>query len=113
MSHENKVGIKLFGHAGSGKSTLVKVGLEGQGIGHGCLGTGNRCRDEIDRGTEIGHEIQSYISAGLHVPDPIILELAEDELKKIIHHPIIVLDGFPEKNFPNEKGLQHARSLRL
>lgn len=84
--------IILMGPPASGKGTqslrIQKL------LGIPALSTGNLLRREVESGSELGQEVDSYINRGAYVPDELIMKmvskwLADNEEKGWL------LDGFP------------------
>lgn len=85
--------ILLFGPQGSGKGT------QGEKLSAylqlPLIVTGNIFRDNIKQQTDIGKDIQSYITAGKLVPDSVTNQMISDRLKQPDCLAGFVLDGFP------------------
>lgn len=85
--------IIMLGAPGTGKGTIGKILSEDLGLTH--ISTGDMFREQINKRTELGNKLQSYMSKGLLVPDDVVIEvvkvrLLEDDVKKGA-----ILDGFP------------------
>ena len=85
--------IVMLGAPGSGKGTIGKILSHDLNLVH--VSTGDIFRDQINKGTELGSKIQSYMSSGALVPDGLVIEtvkarLLEDDVKNGA-----ILDGFP------------------
>ncbi len=77
----------------AGKGTVSDYLVKKYGYVH--LSTGDMLRNEVARGSELGKEIDTLISAGKFVSDELIIRLVREALlKEDIHKPFI-LDGFP------------------
>lgn len=85
--------ILLFGPQGSGKGT------QGEKLSAWLqlpfIVTGNIFRDNMQRGTDIGHTIKGYINAGQLVPDEVTNSMIRDRLQQPDCRTGFVLDGFP------------------
>jgi adenylate kinase len=82
--------IVLIGPPGVGKGTQGQRLAKITGAKH--LATGDLVRAEIEVGTAVGHEIQSYNDRGELVPDEIIVGLIKPYLTMTESW---ILDGFP------------------
>lgn len=85
--------IVLLGAPGSGKGTQAAQLKEMYGIPH--ISTGDILRSEVARGTELGHQAESYMSAGTLVPDHLILGMIESRLREPDVRRGWLMDGFP------------------
>jgi adenylate kinase len=85
--------IVLFGAPGSGRATYGRKLAKAYNLEY--VSTGDMLQEEIKQKTEYGKEIQSYMNAGSHVPDEIVVRLLE---KKISGKP--KTKGFLFKGFP-------------
>ncbi|MCF8331148.1 MAG: adenylate kinase [Bacteroidales bacterium] len=83
----------IFGPPGSGKGTQSANIAKKFGLIH--LSTGELFRYEIENGTPVGNEANSYISKGQLVPDEITLRLLFKHASKHVNAPGIIFDGFP------------------
>src|SRR5690606_8060241 len=66
QAQDEKIIFAFLGAPGSGKGTLAKQVV--QELGYKQLSTGDLCRDNIKRGTELGKKLQEYTSKGALVP---------------------------------------------
>ncbi len=85
--------ILLLGPQGAGKGTQGRLLSAEYGIPH--IATGDMLRAAIAAGTEIGRKAEPLLSAGLLVPDEIMIELIRDRLAEDDTSRGFVLDGFP------------------
>jgi adenylate kinase len=84
----------FLGAPGSGKGTLAQRVV--QEFGYKQLSTGDLCRDNIKRGTDLGKKLQEYTSKGSLVPDDIISAMAKEWLDvNTKDGKNIILDGYP------------------
>ena len=67
------------------------------------LSTGDILRKEIDKGSEVGLKAQTYMNAGILVPDEVLLEMMQSTLTELQDSGVI-LDGFP-RTIPQAIGL--------
>lgn len=101
--------IILLGPPASGKGTQARRLAEHLSVP--CLGTGKLLRDEIDKGSPVGLEAQTFIENGSYVPDEIILKIVS---KWLTDHPHgWLMDGFP-RTTPQAQALQeYARPSKV
>jgi len=83
----------IFGPPGAGKGTQAKLIAEKYQLNH--ISSGEVLRQETKNGKR-GEEIRKYQAAGLLVPDEIIIDIIEKEIKnKIADEKGFILDGYP------------------
>jgi adenylate kinase len=85
--------IVLLGPPGSGKGTQAK--LVEQRLGMPQISTGDIFRKAIAGKTELGVEVEKYLSAGALVPDDLTTGLVRERLMQKDAEKGFVLDGFP------------------
>ncbi|MDP4292284.1 MAG: adenylate kinase [Bacteroidota bacterium] len=85
--------IVLLGAPGAGKGTQGRLLAEKHNLYY--ISTGAKLRREVKMGTEIGMKAKKFLEKGELVPDEIIIQLIENEIKK---HPNV--RGFVFKGFP-------------
>ncbi|HEV7677745.1 MAG TPA: adenylate kinase [Candidatus Dormibacteraeota bacterium] len=83
----------LFGPPGSGKGTQAQYITKRYALPH--VSTGEMLRDEVDRGTELGREVEPIMSEGRLVPDELIVRAIESRLRQPDAADGVLLDGFP------------------
>jgi adenylate kinase len=86
----------LLGPAGSGKGTQSQFLQETYQFRH--LSTGDLLRKEVQSESSLGSKVSSIMKSGDLVSDEIILEIVNDNLKKIATDPSVpgvIFDGFP------------------
>ncbi len=84
--------LVIFGRPGSGKSSLAeRLGAE---FGYSLIRTGEMLRVAIRRGGFLGQRVESHLAKGDLVPDSLIFELLEQNLKSP-GETHLLFDGFP------------------
>lgn len=85
--------IVLFGAPGAGKGTqsanLVRELKMVQ------ISTGDLFRKAISEGTSLGKNAQSYMDKGMLVPDSVVIDMVDEELRKLSGKADLIFDGFP------------------
>jgi adenylate kinase len=87
------VDIVLFGPPGAGKGTQAKRLT--QLLRTPQMSTGDIMRAERASGSELGKRFDSFMSQGLLVPDELVLELIEQEIKNPQYTNGALFDGYP------------------
>jgi adenylate kinase len=104
----------IIGAPGSGKTTDAElIAKNNENISH--YSTGDMLRAEVASGSELGLEINNYISKGLIVPIKIAIETIVNAIKKA-PTDIIIIDGYPrsiEQLNALDEYLQNDKSLEL
>jgi len=85
--------VVIFGAPGSGKGTQSTMIAEKYGLKH--LSTGELLRAEVETGSALGKQIESYISQGNLVPDALIIDLLASVLQHNGQANGFIFDGFP------------------
>lgn len=86
----------IIGAPGSGKTTDAElIAKNNDNITH--YSTGDMLRAEVSSGSEIGKEIDSYISRGAIVPIAIAIETIVNAIKNA-PTDIVVIDGYPRSH---------------
>lgn len=85
--------VIMLGAPGSGKGTISKLLSSDFEIEH--ISTGDMFREESASGSELGKELQSYMSKGELVPDETVIRILESRLDRKEAENGVVLDGFP------------------
>lgn len=96
--------IVIFGAPGSGKGTQSENLIKNYGLHH--ISTGEVLRDQIARGTELGHTADAYISKGQLIPDELMISILADILDNTPEAKDgVIFDGFP-------RTIEQAKALR-
>ena len=106
--------IVMLGAPGTGKGTIGKILSNDLKLTH--ISTGDMFREQINKKTELGNKIKSYMENGILIPDDVVIETVE---ARLLEHDVekgAILDGFPrtamqaealkkflKNNRPNEK----------
>lgn len=91
----------LIGPPGSGKGTQAELLREKNGFVH--YSTGEVFRDHIARKTQVGLEVEGYVTSGRLVPDEVVLQVVNAFVAEHAGKPTL-FDGFP-RTIPQAKGL--------
>ena len=84
--------IIMYGLPAAGKTTQARLIAEKYGLYHFAMG--EKLREQIASGSELGQKIKSTVDSGLLVSDELILEVLRDVKNQAIETGII-FDGFP------------------
>jgi len=89
----SQVCLILFGAPGSGKGTQAKLLHKALALPH--ISTGDMLRESVERGDDLGHEVQSILASGSLVPDEIVNELVAERIGRLDCKEGFILDGYP------------------
>ena len=84
--------ISIYGLPASGKTTQAEK--LNQEFGWIQFGMGDRLREEIASGSELGKEINKSVSAGVLIPDELMIQIIKN-IGPQIKEKGIIFDGFP------------------
>jgi len=84
--------IIMYGLPAAGKTTQARKLAEKYGLYHFAMG--EKLREQIASGSELGQKIKSTVDSGLLVSDELILEVLRDVKNQAVETGII-FDGFP------------------
>ncbi len=84
--------IIIYGLPAAGKTTQARLIAEKYGLYHFAMG--EKLREQIASGSELGQKIKSTVDSGLLVSDDLILEVLRDVKNQAVKTGI-VFDGFP------------------
>jgi adenylate kinase len=87
------VNLLVLGPQGSGKGTQAARISADHGIPH--VSTGEMFRAAIAEGTELGRQVEPFLSSGELVPDELTVALIRERLSQPDAADGFVLDGFP------------------
>ncbi|MFQ6106470.1 MAG: adenylate kinase [Thermoplasmata archaeon] len=85
--------IVVLGPPSSGKGTQASTLAEEYGLPH--ISTGDILRSEVDRNTELGQAVASYMANGKLVPDDLVIKMMMERLSRGDCARGFILDGFP------------------
>lgn len=93
MSVKNKL-LKalILGAPASGKGTISSRIVKKYNVAH--VSSGDKLRDHIEKQTDLGKAVKSFLNEGKLVPDDVMIKFMVTELKKVEDQPWL-LDGFP------------------
>jgi len=95
--------IILLGPPGAGKGTQAKDLVQRLNLKH--LSTGDILREEKEKKTDLGIQIQKYMNQGLLVPNEVVLELLRKKLESLrTDCEGFIFDGYP-------RNIQQAENL--
>ncbi|HBU69779.1 MAG TPA: adenylate kinase [Elusimicrobia bacterium] len=97
--------IILLGPPGAGKGTQAKKIAAKYSLPH--ISTGDMFRETAASGSELGKQLQSYMSAGKLVPDELVIAAVKERLLKKDCAAGFLLDGFP-RTLPQAAALDKA-----
>jgi len=89
----SQVCLILFGAPGSGKGTQAKLLAKALTLPH--ISTGDMLRESVERGDDLGHEVQAILASGSLVPDEIVNALVADRIERNDCERGFILDGYP------------------
>lgn len=93
--------IVLLGKPGAGKGTQAERLSRGLGFYH--LSSGEVLREEINRGTDLGREIEHYVEKGEIGPEKLITRVMLNFIEENGIANNLLLDGFPRTVYQAEK----------
>ncbi len=85
--------LLIMGPPGAGKGTQAR--LLATALGIPTISTGQIFRSHVQRGTELGQEVQRLIEAGDYVPDSLVERIVAERLTEPDAAGGFLLDGFP------------------
>ena len=85
--------IPFIGPPASGKGTNSKSLARATGAVH--ISVGALLREEVATGSELGSELDKYISKGRNAPDEFVVPLLQERLRGTDVARGVILDGFP------------------
>jgi adenylate kinase len=104
--------LVLLAPPGAGKGTQGKRLGEYYGVPH--IAIGDLLREHVERGTEVGREVQRQLDAGELVSDDLVLKMVQESLEqaKAKGHGYI-LDGYPRTVKQAVVGREMAESIGM
>ena len=105
----------IIGAPGSGKTTDASIIAEKNSDTIAHYSTGDMLRAEVASGSDLGKEIDSYISKGQLVPLAIVLNTIVNAVKNS-DKGVVIIDGFPrsvEQMIEFDKLLENEKDIKL
>jgi adenylate kinase len=102
--------LVLLAPPGAGKGTQGKLLAEHYGIPH--IATGDLLRDHVERGTDVGRDVQRQLDAGELVSDELVLKMVQESLEQGKGGGY-VLDGYPRTVNQAIVGREMAESIDM
>ncbi|ORY38281.1 ADK-domain-containing protein [Neocallimastix californiae] len=93
LLNDNSNIIFVLGGPGSGKGTQCDKIVDEFGLKH--LSTGDMLREEVNKGTELGKELNEIMKEGKMVPQDLVLKLVKQEIDDNKNAKGFLIDGFP------------------
>jgi adenylate kinase len=104
--------LVLLAPPGAGKGTQGKLLAEYYGIPH--IATGDLLREHVERGTEVGREVQRQIDAGELVSDDLVLKMVQESMEQAkAAGDGYILDGYPRTVKQAAVGREMAESIGM
>jgi len=97
--------IILLGAPGAGKGTQAATVAQKLNLVH--IATGDLFRQAVERRTELGIKVKSYMEKGMLVPDEVTIQMVLERLLAPDCESGVILDGFP-RNLRQAKALDSA-----
>jgi adenylate kinase len=85
--------VVLLGAPGSGKGTQAAEITKRHRIPH--ISSGGIFRDEIAKKSELGNQVQEYVTSGRLVPDELVVEIVSRRISQPDCRQGFLLDGYP------------------
>eukprot|EP00128_Syssomonas_multiformis_P015785 Colp12_sorted_trinity150504_noHs@7510 len=100
--------VLILGPPGGGKGTISKKIVKDFSFKH--ISAGDLIREQIRKNTPMGITAHGYITEGLLVPDPIVIELVAESLDHLGGRWL--LDGYP-RSLVQAEALDHTHKIDL
>ena len=101
------VRLIFLGAPGTGKGTQA-TRMSGR-FGLTAISSGEALRDEIERRTPLGNQMEEYVESGKLVPDDVITEVMLGVVERV--GSAFILDGFP-RTVPQAEALESGLAVR-
>lgn len=85
--------LVFLGAPGAGKGTQAAAIAGKLGVGH--IASGDLFRQAVEKGTELGKSVKTYMDKGALVPDDVTIQLISERLNEPDCKNGCVFDGFP------------------
>ncbi|MBM3204757.1 nucleoside monophosphate kinase [Candidatus Uhrbacteria bacterium] len=100
----------IFGPQGSGKSTQGHLLSDWFGVP--LTSSGDMIREEIEKGSTLGHMVEEYVASGVLAPDEVVNAIILKRLKEVSAERGFVLDGYP-RNVEQAESLDRIMKIHL
>ena len=97
--------IIFLGAPGAGKGTQAAIVAQELNLAH--IASGDLFRQAIEKGTELGMQVKSYMEKGKLVPDEITIQMVLERMSALDCESGVILDGFP-RNLKQAQALDSA-----
>jgi len=97
--------IIFLGAPGAGKGTQAAMVAQELNLAH--IASGDLFRQAIEKGTELGMQVKSYMEKGKLVPDEITIQMVLERMSALDCESGVILDGFP-RNLKQAQALDSA-----
>jgi adenylate kinase len=94
--------LVFLGAPGAGKGTQAAIISQKLALAH--IASGDLFRQAVDKGTELGKLVKSYMDKGALVPDEVTIQLISERLNELDCRSGCIFDGFP-------RTIEQARAL--
>jgi adenylate kinase len=94
--------LVFLGAPGAGKGTQAAIISQRMGLAH--VASGDLFRQAVEKGTDLGKSVKSYLDKGTLVPDEVTIQLILERIKQPDCKAGCVFDGFP-------RTVEQARAL--
>lgn len=93
MWEDDLARLIFLGPPGSGKGTQAKRLSERYGFSH--ISSGNLLREEMNKKTAMGQQLESFLKSGSLAPDRLTCDIVFKRLESEVRERGFILDGFP------------------
>ncbi len=90
---ETLLNVVVIGRPGGGKGSQGHLLAKEYNLAY--ISSGKMLRNEVKKGSELGKRVIPYLETGLNVPDEIIIQMLEKELKVHTETRGFIFKGFP------------------
>jgi adenylate kinase len=101
--------LLMLAPPGAGKGTQAARLAQHFNVEH--IASGDLLRKEVEKGTDLGRQVKSYLDQGDLVPDELVMNLILDRVAKASARGGWVLDGFPRNLEQAEAAYEAAKRI--